>query len=36
VGDLGDERGRPTFPLLFGVTSVPSFSLSAENDRSAI
>ncbi len=36
VGDLGDERGRPTLPLLFGVTSDASFSLSAESESSVI
>ena len=36
VGDLGEERGLPTFPLLFGVTSVDSLSFSVESDSSVI
>ena len=36
VGDLGDERGLPTLPLLFGVTSVDSLSFSGESDSSPI
>ena len=36
MGDLGEERGLPTFPLLFGVTSVDSLSFSVESDSSVI